>query len=470
MRRIKKFDAIIPSLLTILALAFLYSGCSQIRSNKIEQIEDSVIERLLLKDVFFSPSVRSENWLQASRNARLSDYSDRNRELQVKLALDSKRKLTNANYELSSNSHDAIHYYLNHFLARDSFHLLHYPISPFYGPHLDTPKLLTSFPIESRNDIENYIEFLKQIEEQFGGLIDGLESRRKQQVVLPKFLIQQVILQCDSITFQQSSENTLFVHFKSSLNKIGIMEPTSKQNYLDECLNVINESVYPAYLRLSSYLRQLDRNAVNVSGVWQFDHGTAFYKHCVKLHSGTNEDVESLYQVGKIELNRIEGEINILQQLGVADELRTSLTKDSAALAPKHFIYNYLCDNELIHGYETFFRICSNYENEIVSISSLKEQRFAVLKLLVDVGIHHKKWLRSQAIEFVKSHSERTESGASQIVDKAIAKPGKNTSHAITFLKLLELKADERLTAALLRQNLEQNGVRPLPLIIDDLE
>jgi uncharacterized protein (DUF885 family) len=60
--------------------------------------------------------------------------------------------------------------------------------------------------------------------------------------------------------------------------------------------------------------------------------------------------------------------------------------------------------------------------------------------MMADIGIHHKKWLREQAIEFMMANAELTESQAQDEVDRYIVWPGQGCAYKVGQLKFMELR------------------------------
>jgi len=69
------------------------------------------------------------------------------------------------------------------------------------------------------------------------------------------------------------------------------------------------------------------------------------------------------------------------------------------------------------------------------------------IRLVVDVGIHYKKWTREQAIQFSLEHEAKPEQSIIAEVERYMAYPGQALSYKIGQLKILELraKAEEKL-------------------------
>jgi prolyl oligopeptidase len=63
------------------------------------------------------------------------------------------------------------------------------------------------------------------------------------------------------------------------------------------------------------------------------------------------------------------------------------------------------------------------------------------VRLVVDTGMHHKRWTREQAIQFFKENTAKTELDITNEVDRYIAWPGQALAYKVGELKIRELRA-----------------------------
>lgn len=87
------------------------------------------------------------------------------------------------------------------------------------------------------------------------------------------------------------------------------------------------------------------------------------------------------------------------------------------------------------------------YEDPYSDFGRLAMELWRSIRLVVDTGIHSKKWTREEAIAYYVSNSPNAESDAIKMVERHIVKPGQATAYKIGMIKILELreKAKEAL-------------------------
>jgi len=63
------------------------------------------------------------------------------------------------------------------------------------------------------------------------------------------------------------------------------------------------------------------------------------------------------------------------------------------------------------------------------------------IRLVVDSGIHHKRWSREQAIKYVEDNSADAKGGIVKAIERYVVYPGQATAYMVGKLKIEELRA-----------------------------
>ncbi len=74
------------------------------------------------------------------------------------------------------------------------------------------------------------------------------------------------------------------------------------------------------------------------------------------------------------------------------------------------------------------------------NIGRLQAELFRAVRLVVDTGIHHKRWTREQSIDYMKANTGMTQSDVVSEIERYIVMPGQATSYKIGMMKILELR------------------------------
>jgi uncharacterized protein (DUF885 family) len=460
---------------------------------------------------------------------------------------------------------DVMLWFLETGVAGEPFLFHDYPVTHLNGPHIDLPQLLMQVhPVKDTRDAQDYLSRLALFGEKFSQTIAALEHRQTLGIIAPTFILRRAIRQCDDFTAMQPLENVLYKHLESRMLPDKGFSDEQRERLLEQCQRHLIDHVYPAYKRLSGYLMQLEDVSMNVAGVWHLPDGEAYYRHCLLQQTTLACDPDELYDVGRIEMSRIEGEMRIIlsmmgisgenetlsalmQRLSAENELDFSNDSAGAAACIDHFRQTIesvrpvlpsqfrplpemeleiaavpefrqngaplayyvsprkatdrpgrLCVNtsgvasmprhlatvfayhEGIPGHHlqksvqanltelpTFRRFLpfpafsegwAMYAEElghwmtgdndpIGRLAVLQSDLWRTARMVTDVGIHHRKWQRDQAIDFLVAHAALTAQEAEDEVDRYIVWPGQGCAYKVGKLEFLRLRQEYIATA-----------------------
>lgn len=74
------------------------------------------------------------------------------------------------------------------------------------------------------------------------------------------------------------------------------------------------------------------------------------------------------------------------------------------------------------------------------NIGRLMAELFRAVRLVVDTGIHHKRWTREEAIEYMLANTGMAESDVVSEIERYIVMPGQATAYKVGMMKILELR------------------------------
>jgi len=80
------------------------------------------------------------------------------------------------------------------------------------------------------------------------------------------------------------------------------------------------------------------------------------------------------------------------------------------------------------------------YKDPYSKFGQLTYEMWRAVRLVVDTGIHAKKWPREQAIEFFKANAAKTEDDIVNEIDRYIAWPGQAVAYKVGQLRILALR------------------------------
>ncbi len=80
-------------------------------------------------------------------------------------------------------------------------------------------------------------------------------------------------------------------------------------------------------------------------------------------------------------------------------------------------------------------------DNPYDNIGRLQAELFRGVRLVVDTGIHAKRWTREQAIEYMSDNTGMAESDVVSEIERYIVMPGQACAYKVGMMKILELRA-----------------------------
>jgi uncharacterized protein (DUF885 family) len=111
------------------------------------------------------------------------------------------------------------------------------------------------------------------------------------------------------------------------------------------------------------------------------------------------------------------------------------------------------------------------------NIGRLRDELLRAVRLVVDTGIHHKRWTREEAIDYMLANTGIVESDVVAEVERYIVMPGQATAYKVGMIKILELRQKamdslgDRFDIREFHDVVLKNGAVPLDIlerIVDD--
>ncbi len=105
------------------------------------------------------------------------------------------------------------------------------------------------------------------------------------------------------------------------------------------------------------------------------------------------------------------------------------------------------------------------------NIGRLQAELFRGVRLVVDTGIHHKRWTREEAIKYMAENTGMAQTDVVSEIERYIVMPGQATSYKIGMIKILELREKakralgEKFTLSDFHDVILKNGAVPLRIL-----
>jgi uncharacterized protein (DUF885 family) len=213
-----------------------------------------------------------------------------------------------------------------------------YPVNPIVtSVHYNLYMLFTAYhPLNNRQDADDYISRLSQLGKKIIELIDGLRRRQERGVILPAFIFPYVESDIYETAREGAIHHPYYLTFDDRLTGVSAEDKAALLAQVEEQLTA---TVIPAYQELADYLNELQTQASNTVGVWQFSDGAAYYAQSLRRQTTTELNADEIHELGKLHVERVQAEMRTLfASLGYPEgesiqDLYGRLTSDSGLLS-----------------------------------------------------------------------------------------------------------------------------------------
>jgi uncharacterized protein (DUF885 family) len=214
--------------------------------------------------------------------------------------------------------------------------------------------------------------------------------------------------------------------------------PAGKQRYLDEATGLIDTMRG----QLDDYFGIQPKAALEVKAVEAFREqsaGKAFYSRPAPDGSRPGVYYANLYDMGSMPTYQMEalayheGVPGHHMQLAIAQEL-DELPKfrrfgSYTAYIEGWGLYSELLPKEM--GY---------YQDPYSDFGRLAMELWRACRLVVDTGMHEKRWTREEAIEYLQVNTPNPDGDIVKAIERYIVMPGQATAYKIGMIKIVELR------------------------------
>lgn len=184
------------------------------------------------------------------------------------------------------------------------------PLEQMSGVHLRLAGFVSSIPFNSTKEYDDYLARLKTVPKLFDQVTDVARQGMKDGMMPPKYLLEKVVVQIDSIAKPAGMDNVFaepLKHFPKSVSA------ADQKRLHDAILAAIDQQVRPAYQKLGQFVaKDYAPHGRTEPGVWQLPNGDAIYRFQAEQMTTTKETPERIHEIGLSEVKRIEDEMTAI--------------------------------------------------------------------------------------------------------------------------------------------------------------
>jgi len=121
-------------------------------------------------------------------------------------------------------------------------------------------------------------------------------------------------------------------------------------------------------------------------------------------------------------------------------QLATHLESKSIPMYRKRFYNNGYIEGWAMYVERLMYEEGMYEDDPHANIGRLKAELFRAARMITDIGIHHKKWSRENAVLFLGKHSTLNKKHIESEVDRYTVDPAQGCSYTVGFQKMLALR------------------------------
>ena len=215
--------------------------------------------------------------------------------------------------------------------------------------------------------------------------------------------------------------------------------PAGKQMYLDET----QKALALVSAKLPQYFGRVPKSPLTVKAVEPFREksaGKAFYQAPAPDGSRPGTYYVNLYDMN--DMPSIEVEALFCHEGIPGHHLQNALRVElGSAVPPFRQFGGYTAYGEGWGLYsEKLCKEMGAYQDPYRDFGRLQLELHRAIRLVVDSGIHHKRWSREKAIKYVEDNSADAPGGIVKAIERYIVYPGQATAYMVGKLKIEELR------------------------------
>jgi uncharacterized protein (DUF885 family) len=232
-----------------------------------------------------------------------------------------------------------------------------------------------------------------------------------------------------------------FAHMRDSKQFYYPNTAAGKQRYLDETQKALEQ----AMAAVPRFFGRTPKSPLLVKAVEPFREksaGKAFYQDPPPDGSRPGTYYVNLYDMN--DMPAIEVEALFCHEGVPGHHLQGALLSElgKGEVPPFRQFSGYTATDE---GWGLYAeKLCKEmglYQDPYRDFGRLQLELHRAIRLVVDSGIHHKRWTREQAIKYVEDNSADAKGGIVKAIERYVVYPGQATAYMVGKLKIEELRA-----------------------------
>jgi uncharacterized protein (DUF885 family) len=229
--------------------------------------------------------------------------------------------------------------------------------------------------------------------------------------------------------------------FRDSIQKMPALHPTSRQQILDDYRRYTDQM----WARLPELFGRLPKAKLEVMPLEPFreKEGSTSYNQGSPDGSRPGHVFVNTYDHANQLI--INNESTAYHEGVPGHHMQISIAQELEGLPPfrQQAGYTAYVEGWALYA-ERLGKELGFYGNPYVDYGRLDDEMLRAIRLVVDTGIHDKRWTRDQVVQYFHDHSSQNEAIVQSETDRYIAWPGQALSYKIGQLTILRLREEAK--------------------------
>ena len=287
---------------------------AQLRGLPLDQFFDASYTQLLLRnpEVLTGAGLSEQFGLRNDQLNNLSDAYVRETQKLEDAILEILRTYDRASLSPEQQvSYDVYEWYLDSRARGHDLIYCEYPVHFMVGSYdIELIRLFTEIhPLVTRQDVEDYLSRLSQVDDQVAQVMEGLELREQAGTIPPKFIIEMALPNLQAIADSGAASTPFYTAFSQKLGAVKGLSDADKQTFRQAVQVEIARSVIPAFRTLVDHFETLKTVATDDAGLWRLPNGEACYAYLLRRETSTDLTADEIHAIGLAEVARVQAEL-----------------------------------------------------------------------------------------------------------------------------------------------------------------
>lgn len=194
--------------------------------------------------------------------------------------------------------------YLKTELSMEGMELYYQPLAPSIGVQAQLPVLLAEYTFYDKDDIEEYLELLSQIDDYFSQILTLEQEKAQVGLFMNEHSLDEVLASCEAYLLAPE-HNLLDDTFQERLETLPELTQEEKAAYTSRNLEILAQDFIPAYQLLKDGLSELRDSCIPEQGMCYLPQGKQYYEYLIRSSTyTTSETMDDLKNAIESQMNQ----------------------------------------------------------------------------------------------------------------------------------------------------------------------